>query len=67
VIDLDLLVFGDATIDEPGLHVPHPRLAERAFALLPLADLAPDLELPGQGVVRALAGRIDASECTPLA
>ena len=67
VIDLDLLVFGDATIDEPGLHVPHPRLAERAFALLPLADLAPDLEIPGQGVVRTLAGRIDASECTPLA
>lgn len=67
VIDLDLLVFGAEAIDEPGLHVPHPRLAERAFALLPLADLAPDLEIPGQGVVRALAERVDASECTPLA
>jgi 2-amino-4-hydroxy-6-hydroxymethyldihydropteridine diphosphokinase len=53
-IDLDLLVYGDRAIDEPGLQVPHPRLAERAFVLEPLAELAPDLEIPGFGTVRGL-------------
>jgi 2-amino-4-hydroxy-6-hydroxymethyldihydropteridine diphosphokinase len=48
-IDLDLLVYGDAEIDEPGLHVPHPRLHERLFALEPLAELEPELVLPGRG------------------
>lgn len=50
-IDLDLLVFGDETIDEPGLRVPHPRLGERRFALEPLAELAPELVVPGLGRV----------------
>jgi 2-amino-4-hydroxy-6-hydroxymethyldihydropteridine diphosphokinase len=53
-IDLDLLVYGDETIDEPGLTVPHPRLAERLFALEPLAELEPSLEVPGLGSVQAL-------------
>jgi 2-amino-4-hydroxy-6-hydroxymethyldihydropteridine diphosphokinase len=53
-IDLDLLVYGDERIDEPGLTVPHPRLAERRFALEPLAELAPELEIPGAGPVQAL-------------
>jgi 2-amino-4-hydroxy-6-hydroxymethyldihydropteridine diphosphokinase len=48
-LDLDLLVFGDERIDEPGLGVPHPHLHERRFALEPLAELAPGLELPGYG------------------
>jgi 2-amino-4-hydroxy-6-hydroxymethyldihydropteridine diphosphokinase len=48
-LDLDLLVFGDERIDEPGLRVPHPHLHERRFALEPLAELAPGLELPGYG------------------
>jgi len=56
-IDLDLLLFGEERIDEPGLTVPHPRLHERRFALEPLAELAPGLELPGRGAVeRLLAG-----------
>ncbi|MEX0674259.1 MAG: 2-amino-4-hydroxy-6-hydroxymethyldihydropteridine diphosphokinase [Gaiellaceae bacterium] len=56
-IDLDLLVYGDERVDEPGLTVPHPRLHERRFALEPLAELAPELELPGRGPVgRLLAG-----------
>jgi 2-amino-4-hydroxy-6-hydroxymethyldihydropteridine diphosphokinase len=56
-IDLDLLLFGDLTVDEPGLVVPHPRLRERLFVLAPLAELAPDLQLPGGGTVGAvLAG-----------
>jgi 2-amino-4-hydroxy-6-hydroxymethyldihydropteridine diphosphokinase len=53
-IDLDLLLYGDETIDEPGLTVPHPRLAERRFALEPLAELDPALEVPGLGPVHAL-------------
>jgi 2-amino-4-hydroxy-6-hydroxymethyldihydropteridine diphosphokinase len=53
-IDLDLLVYGDELIDEPGLQVPHPRLHERRFALEPLAELDPSLEIPGRGPVQAL-------------
>jgi 2-amino-4-hydroxy-6-hydroxymethyldihydropteridine diphosphokinase len=45
-LDLDLLLYGQETIDAPGLTVPHPRLAERRFALEPLHELAPDLVLP---------------------
>jgi 2-amino-4-hydroxy-6-hydroxymethyldihydropteridine diphosphokinase len=67
VIDLDILVFGDARIDEPGLRVPHPHLAGRAFVLLPLADLDPDLEIPGFGPVRTLLERVDATDCSALA
>ncbi|HEY7667060.1 MAG TPA: 2-amino-4-hydroxy-6-hydroxymethyldihydropteridine diphosphokinase [Actinomycetota bacterium] len=46
-IDVDVLLIGDRTIDEPDLIVPHPRLTERAFVLLPLLELEPDLALPG--------------------
>ena len=53
-IDLDLLLYGDRVVDEPGLTVPHPRLHERAFALEPLLDLDPELEIPGRGRVSAL-------------
>ena len=45
-IDLDLLLYGDEVIDEPGLTVPHPHLAERRFVLEPLHELAPELVLP---------------------
>jgi 2-amino-4-hydroxy-6-hydroxymethyldihydropteridine diphosphokinase len=56
-IDLDLLLYGDETIDEPGLVVPHPRLMEREFVLAPLAELVPSLKIPGDGTVQeALAG-----------
>ena len=53
-IDLDLLLYGDRVIDEPGLTVPHPRLHEREFALAPLAELAPELVVPGFGTVSSL-------------
>ncbi len=46
-VDLDLLLYGDATIEEAGLSVPHPRLEERRFVLEPLAELDPSLTLPG--------------------
>jgi 2-amino-4-hydroxy-6-hydroxymethyldihydropteridine diphosphokinase len=56
-IDLDLLLYGGETIDEPGLVVPHPRLLEREFVLEPLADLDPWMRIPGDGTVHeALAG-----------
>jgi 2-amino-4-hydroxy-6-hydroxymethyldihydropteridine diphosphokinase len=58
-IDLDLLVYGDVRVDEPGLTVPHPRLHERRFALEPLAELDPELELPGRGRVRDLLSGLD--------
>jgi 2-amino-4-hydroxy-6-hydroxymethyldihydropteridine diphosphokinase len=53
-IDLDLLLYGDEQIGEPGLTVPHPRLHERRFVLEPLAELAPDLVVPGRGSVESL-------------
>lgn len=46
-LDLDLLLYGDSVIDEPGLKVPHPRMAQRVFVLAPLAELAPRLTVPG--------------------
>jgi 2-amino-4-hydroxy-6-hydroxymethyldihydropteridine diphosphokinase len=53
-IDLDLLVYGDVELDEPGLTLPHPRLHERRFALEPLAELAPGLVVAGRGSVEEL-------------
>jgi 2-amino-4-hydroxy-6-hydroxymethyldihydropteridine diphosphokinase len=57
-IDLDLLVYGDVVVDEPGLRVPHPRLHERVFALEPLAELDPSLEIPGRGAVSTLLAEL---------
>jgi len=53
-LDLDLLLYGDEAIAEPGLTVPHPRLHERRFVLEPLAELAPGLAVPGRGDVESL-------------
>jgi 2-amino-4-hydroxy-6-hydroxymethyldihydropteridine diphosphokinase len=58
-IDLDLLLYGDDVVDEPGLTVPHPRLHERRFALEPLSDLAPSLEIPGKGPISALLAELE--------
>jgi 2-amino-4-hydroxy-6-hydroxymethyldihydropteridine diphosphokinase len=55
VLDLDLLVYGDRVIGEPNLTVPHPGIAARNFVLLPLREIAPDLDIPGLGRVRDLA------------
>ncbi len=59
VLDLDLLLYGDEVIDEAGLSLPHPRLHERAFVLVPLAEIAPGLTVPGRGVVRDLLAAVD--------
>ena len=60
-IDLDLLLYGAATIDEPGLTVPHPFLLERAFVLEPLTELVPELEIPGNGTVREALAAIQSA------
>jgi len=58
-LDLDLLLYADLVLDDPGLTIPHPRLAERPFVLEPLAALAPDLVHPALGVpIRELAARV---------
>lgn len=59
-LDLDLLLYGGAVIDEPGLRIPHPGLTTRAFVLYPLAELVPQLEVPGAGPLPALCARVPA-------
>ena len=53
-LDLDIILYGDRVIDEPGLKVPHPRAHERAFVLKPLLDVWPDAVIPGRGRVADL-------------
>lgn len=67
-LDLDLLLFDDARIRTPRLTVPHPRLHERLFVLMPLAELDPDLEIPGHGRVATLRDAVLAKggqRCAP--
>jgi 2-amino-4-hydroxy-6-hydroxymethyldihydropteridine diphosphokinase len=60
VVDIDILLYDQVQIDEPDLVIPHPRIEERAFVLVPLAEIAPDLMLPGQCTTTAmLAQRAD--------
>lgn len=66
VLDLDLLLYDDVSLHEPGLSLPHPHLHERAFVLLPLNDLAPEFDVPGHARVRELLARVDAGGCTIL-
>lgn len=65
-LDLDLLLHGEHAIDEPGLHVPHPHLHQRAFVLLPLAQIAPELQVPGHGQVARLLEDVDTAGCVAL-
>jgi 2-amino-4-hydroxy-6-hydroxymethyldihydropteridine diphosphokinase len=60
-LDLDLLVYGSAQIDDPRLRVPHPGLADRAFVVVPLAEIAPALQIPGLPTPAAL--RASLPEC----
>ena len=59
LIDLDLLAFDGETLDEPGLTLPHPGLHQRDFVLYPLAEIAPQLWIPGKGRVSTLAGEVE--------
>ena len=56
-LDLDLLLYGAARVDEPGLVIPHPRMHERAFVLVPLLEIAPDAFIPGIGAARDCLAR----------
>lgn len=60
-LDLDLLLYDDLAMTSDDLTVPHPRLHERAFVLVPLAELAPRLDVPGRGRVEALLAGVDAA------
>lgn len=66
-IDLDILLYDDRIVDEADLHIPHPHIGERAFVLLPLADLDADRIVPGQGRVGDLLARLDLRGCAPIA
>lgn len=55
VLDIDLLIYGDAVLDAPGLCVPHPEMHRRNFVMRPLADILPNATVPGRGRVQALA------------
>ncbi len=59
ILDLDLLLYGDERMDSVALQIPHPRLHERAFVLVPLAEIASDLRVPGRGVVRDLLAAVE--------
>ena len=66
LLDLDLLLYGDRVLNEPGLAVPHPGVAERNFVVLPLQELAPGLEIPGCGPLAALARAFDPAALIPV-
>jgi 2-amino-4-hydroxy-6-hydroxymethyldihydropteridine diphosphokinase len=65
-LDLDLLAYGGCELREAGLTLPHPRLHERAFVLLPLADVAPGFDVPGQGRVADLLANVDTTGCVAI-
>jgi 2-amino-4-hydroxy-6-hydroxymethyldihydropteridine diphosphokinase len=67
-IDIDLLLYGDACIDDERLNVPHPRMRERSFVLVPLAEIAPELRLDGKtiGALAAAQGGVGLRKLGPL-
>lgn len=67
VLDLDLLVFGGLRLTQSGLVLPHPGIAQRNFVLLPLAEIAPGLDVPGLGQVSDLLGHVDQAGMERLA
>lgn len=65
-IDLDLLLFGRQVVTSPTLTIPHPRMHERAFVLVPLDEVSPGLSVPGQGAVSELLAALDRSDIEPV-
>lgn len=65
-LDLDIVLYGDLVLHEPGLTIPHARMLDRAFVMVPLAEIAPDAVVPGHGPVKELAARIDAADVSQL-
>ena len=65
-LDLDIALYGEQVINEPGLTVPHPRMLQRAFVMVPLAQIAPDAPVPGHGRVRNLLAGVDVESVSVL-
>lgn len=65
-LDLDIVLHGDVVLQEPGLTIPHARMLERAFVMVPLAEIAPDAVVPDHGRVSDLAARVDAAGVAQL-
>ena len=65
-LDLDIALYGETEVSEPGLTIPHPRLLERAFVLVPLAEIAPEAVVPGRGRVRDLLVAVDPASLTRI-
>jgi 2-amino-4-hydroxy-6-hydroxymethyldihydropteridine diphosphokinase len=65
-LDLDILLYGEQQIDSIGLTIPHPHMHERGFVLVPLAELAPQLQIPGIGVVQACLEKLEVSAIQAL-
>lgn len=65
-LDLDIVLYGDVVLHDPGLTIPHARMLERAFVMLPLAEVAPDAVVPGHGPVRGLAAGLDRAAIAQL-
>ena len=65
-LDLDLILYDERAHDEEGLEIPHPRMHERAFVLVPLAELASDAIVPGHGRVRDLLPGVDVESVTKI-
>lgn len=65
-LDLDVILYDETRHDEDGLHIPHPRMHERAFVLVPLAELAPDAIVPGLGRVSDLLAAVDVGTLVKL-
>jgi 2-amino-4-hydroxy-6-hydroxymethyldihydropteridine diphosphokinase len=65
IIDVDILIYDALAVDEPDLVIPHPRIAERAFVLIPLKDVAPGLRINGEKI-ETLLERLDPTDVQPL-
>ncbi len=65
-LDLDIVLYGDSVVHDPGLTIPHARMLERAFVMVPLAEVAPDMQVPGRGTVRELAASVNVDSVAQL-
>jgi 2-amino-4-hydroxy-6-hydroxymethyldihydropteridine diphosphokinase len=65
-LDLDVVLYGDQVVREPGLVIPHPRMLDRSFVLVPLAEIAPDAVVPGRGRAADLVRKLDATGLVKL-
>lgn len=66
-LDLDIVLYGSLTLHEPGLTIPHPRMHQRAFVILPLAEIAPEALIPGRGRIADLVWNVDVTGMVKLA